>query len=112
MTAAQFRRLALNLPDVIESSHMNHPDFRVAGKIFATLGPQEAWGMVKLTPKQQTEFIKKHPKAFEPVNGAWGRQGATKVLLQTATKAAVAPALVVAWTNIAPDRLLGESSDA
>jgi hypothetical protein len=112
MTPAQFRRLALNLPEATESSHMKHPDFRVAGKIFATLGPQEAWGMVKLTPQQQTEFIKKHPQAFEPINGAWGRNGCTKILLKTATKAAVAPALVAAWTNIAPQRLLDESGEA
>jgi len=112
MTANQFRRLALNLPDATESSHMNHPDFRVAGKIFATLGPKEAWGMVKLTPKQQAVFIKKHPNAFEPINGAWGRNGSTKVLLKTATKAAVTPALVAAWTNIAPQSLLEESGDA
>jgi hypothetical protein len=112
MTPAQFRRLALNLPDAIESSHMNHPDFRVAGKIFATLGPQEAWGMVKLTPQQQAVFIKHHPKTFEPINGAWGRRGATKVLLKTATKAAVAPALVAAWTNIAPEHLLDERDGA
>lgn len=108
MTAAQFRVLALNLPEATESSHMNHPDFRVGGKIFATLGPKEAWGMVKLTPKQQAEFMKTHPRAFEPINGAWGRQGATKVMLKSATKAAVAPALVAAWTNIAPKRLIDE----
>jgi hypothetical protein len=112
MTPAQFRFLALNLPEVAESSHMNHPDFRVGGKIFATLGPDETWGMVKLTPKQQIEFVKKHPKAFEPMSGAWGRNGCTRVLLKTATKAAVAPALVSAWTNISPQRLLDESNDA
>src|SRR3954462_4595996 len=104
MTAAQFRRLALDLPDTTESSHMSHPDFRVRGKIFATLGPQEAWGMVRLTAKQQAEFVKQHPKAFEPLNGAWGRRGCTKVLLKSASKTAVAPALIAAWTNIAPQR--------
>ena len=112
MTPTQFRRLALNLPEAIESSHMNHPDFRVGGKIFATLGPKEDWGMVKLTPKQQAELVKKHPQAFEPLNGTWGRKGCTKVLLKTATKAAVTPAIVAAWTNIAPQRLLDESGDA
>jgi len=111
MTPTQFRRLALNLPETTESSHMNHPDFRVAGKIFATLGLQEAWGMVKLTPAQQAEFIKKHPRAFEACNGAWGRKGCTKVLLKTATKATVSPALIAAWTNIAPQRLVDEADD-
>jgi len=110
MTGNQFRRLALNLPEATESSHMNHPDFRVGGKIFATLGPKEAWGMVKLTPRQQAEFIKEHPQSFEPVSGGWGQRGATKVLLKTATKSAVAPALIAAWQNIAPTRLLQSGS--
>jgi len=106
MTADAFRRLALDLPDAIESAHMGHPDFRVGGKIFATLGPDETWGMVKLTPQQQAEFVKAKPKMFEPFNGAWGRRGCTQVLLAAATKAAVAPALVAAWTNIASPELM------
>ena len=105
MTPNQFRRLALNLPATIESAHMGHPDFRVARKIFATLGPGEAWGMVKLTPQQQKEFVLAHPKVFEPINGAWGRRGATKVILKAATKAILTPALIAAWRNTAPDDL-------
>jgi len=101
MTADQFRTLALNLPEAVEGSHMGHADFRVGGKIFATLGPDETWGMVKLTPEQQAEFVRAKPKMFEPFNGAWGRRGATKVILKAATKGAVVPALVAAWTNIA-----------
>jgi hypothetical protein len=61
---------------------MNHPDFRVQGKIFATLGyPGDEWGMVKLTPEQQYLFIRKSPGAFRPCNGIWGRRGATNVHL-------------------------------
>jgi hypothetical protein len=112
MTADAFRRLALNLPESVESSHMGHPDFRVGGKIFATLGPGEVWGMLKLTPKQQTELVSKHPKAFEPFNGAWGRRGCTKVLLKSATKAAVMSALVAAWANTAPKKLLDQLDQA
>jgi len=112
MTADAFRRLTLNLPESVEGSHMGHPDFRVAGKIFATLGPGEVWGMLKLTPKQQTELVAGHPKAFEPFNGAWGRRGCTKVLLKSATKAAVAPALVAAWANTAPKKLLDRLDQA
>ena len=82
MTAAQFRRLALDLPDTIESSHCAHPDFRVRNKIFATLGyPDSRWGMVKLTPAQQTEVLRGAPDAFRPAAGAWGRSGSTVVLL-------------------------------
>src|SRR5262245_7663776 len=108
MTPNQFRRLALNLPETIESAHMGHPDFRVAGKIFATLGPGEAWGMVKLTPQQQKEYVRAHPKVFEPINGAWGRRGATKVILKPATKATLTPALIAAWRNTAPNDLSDE----
>jgi hypothetical protein len=105
MTPAQFRRVALSLPEAVEGSHMGHPDFRVGGKIFATLGPDETWAMVKLTPNQQAERVAKHPKAFEPFNGAWGRRGATKVILKSATKASLTTALVAAWKNTAPAKL-------
>src|SRR5438874_7297170 len=101
MTADAFRRLALSLPEAVEGSHMGHADFRVGGKIFATLGPDESWGMVKLTPEQQVEFVRLTPKIFEPISGAWGRRGATKVVLKAATKTAVVPALVAAWKNTA-----------
>ena len=57
MTADKFRSLALSLPEVCESAHLGHPDFRVGGKIFATLGPDEVWGMVKLNPDEQASFI-------------------------------------------------------
>lgn len=102
-TPADFRRLALALPQTEQRRHMNHPDFRVAGKIFATLGyPNKERGMVKLTPAQQEEFIETHPAAFQPVNGAWGRQGCTSVLLAKARKRALKEAIVAAWRNHAP----------
>ena len=54
MTADEFRRLALNLPEVVEGSHMGHADFRVGGKVFATLGyPDERYGAIMLTPQDQ-----------------------------------------------------------
>jgi hypothetical protein len=105
MTANRFRKLALGLPDTVEAEHMNHPDFRVNGKIFATLGPGEKWGMVKLTPEQQEEFIKAEPGAFDPCSGAWGRRGATQVHLENANQDTVQRALKIAWRNIAPERL-------
>jgi hypothetical protein len=62
---------------------MHHPDFRVAGKIFATLGyPDKSWGMVKLTPEKQAELMHDEPRAFVPAAGAWGRQGSTTVHLK------------------------------
>lgn len=107
MTAADFRRLALSLPGAEEREHMNHPDFRVAGKIFATLGyPDASRGMVKLFPDRQAEFVAAHPRAFVPVPGAWGRQGCTHVLLKSATVAKVKPAMRAAWERAAPKALL------
>lgn len=109
MTAKTFRKIALSFPEAEEHVHMDHPDFRVAGKIFATLGyPDKTRGMVKLSPEQQHYFSKDYPDAFIPVNGAWGRRGATSVVLKVAKKDALTKALHAAWRNTAPKRLLGQ----
>jgi hypothetical protein len=105
MTAQEFRDLALSLPEASEAAHMGHPDFRVRGKIFATLGPNEAWGRAKLTPDQQALFVRTEPKVYEPVKGAWGRRGCTYVRLEAATEPSVRQALISAWRNIAPKQL-------
>jgi hypothetical protein len=106
MTANGFRKMALSLPETTESIHMNHPDFRVSGKVFATLGyPDKFWGMVKLTPKQQAAFVEAEPESFVPVKGAWGRKGATNVHLRAATPSMMRKALEAAWANTAPKRL-------
>lgn len=105
MTAAEFRRLALSMPDAEESAHMNHPDFRVGGRIFATLGyPDEAWGMVKLFPDQQEEFVAADPRTFTPVKGAWGKGGCTNVLLEAAAVDRLREALSAAWHNAATQK--------
>ena len=102
MTIDQFRNLALEIPTAVEQSHMNHPDFRVAGKIFASLGAPDAnWGMVKLTPDQQRAFIEKAPEVFKPCSGAWGRAGATNVYLAAAKATIVRTALDAAAKNVA-----------
>jgi hypothetical protein len=101
-----FRRIALGLPEAAESAHMGHPDFRVRGKIFATLGyPDSGWAMVKLTPEQQQAFVETHPKTFAPVKGGWGRRGATNVRLRAASARTLRSALVTAWRNVAPRSL-------
>ena len=75
MTAAEFRTLALELPEAVEDEHMGHPDFRVRKKIFATLSPPGAhWGMVKLPPEQQADFVRDEPDVFEPF-AALGKVG-------------------------------------
>jgi hypothetical protein len=106
VTANDFRRLALALPETAEHAHMDHPDFRVQGKIFATLGyPAKGWGMVKLTPEQQHYFSKDYPSVFVPAKGAWGRRGATSVHLKTVSKKTLQSAVSTAWRNTAPKRL-------
>ena len=102
LTPDSFRRLALSLPDVVEDAHMGHPDFRMRGKIFATLGaPDAEWGMVRLTPEQQDAFVHSAPKVFTPVMGGWGRGGATNVCLRVASARTLRPALETAWNNVA-----------
>ena len=109
MTADAFRQLALDLPEAVESEHMGHPDFRVRGKVFATLGyPAGEWGMVKLTPELQEEFLDEAPDVFTPASGAWGRRGATMVRLGLARTEAMRRALQAAWRTVAPKRLARE----
>jgi hypothetical protein len=98
MTPNDFRKLALSFPETEERTHMNHPDFRVAGKIFATLGyPKPGRGMVKVTPVEQEMLVCAEPSVFSPVNGAWGRQGCTSVNLKAAKKTTMRRALAAAW---------------
>jgi YjbR protein len=113
MTPDTFRRLALGLPQAYESRHMDHPDFRIGKRIFATLGyPSHGWGMVKLTPLQQSQFTKAFPDVFAPVKGAWGLRGATKVHLRSATLRTLKPAMLEAWSNMAPPGLVADLTDA
>ena len=113
MTAAEFRRLALSLPGATEGSHMGHPDFRVGGKIFATLGyPDARSGTIMLSPLDQDLMLRSYPDAFAPAAGAWGRSGSTSVTLRAAPRRAVALALESAWTRRAPKRLLAERGAA
>src|ERR671923_90814 len=98
MTADEFRRMALSLPEAVEGAHMGHADFRVGGKIFATLGyPTAGFGVVMLTPQDQDLIVRDHPAAFAPVPGKWGASGSTKVVLRDASASAVEFALEAAW---------------
>jgi hypothetical protein len=106
MTANQFRRMALSLPGTEERGHMDHPDFRVGGKIFATLGyPDKSWGMVKLTPEEQRMFVPANPGVFVPATGAWGGQGSTLVRLKIADTDTVHEAMTAAWLGRAPKKV-------
>jgi hypothetical protein len=92
---------------------MGHPDFRVAGKIFATLGhPRADWGMVKLTPDQQERLVQEEPETFVPCAGAWGARGCTYVRLRAVKKETLRHALVAAWRNTAPKLLVRQFGSA
>jgi hypothetical protein len=98
MTAEGFRRIALNLDGAEEGSHMGAADFRVGGRIFATLASQaRGFGNLMLTPEVQAEFIADQPEMFLPVAGGWGRMGATHIRLTVATEDVMAGALLTAW---------------
>jgi len=83
----------------VEGSHMAHPDFRVNGRIFATIYPDHERGMVQLTPDEQRAFVRDHPAVFEPASGAWGRGGSTTVILDAADVEIVGEAMTLAWQN-------------
>src|SRR5438105_2304534 len=107
MTAAEFRRIALSMPEASEAAHMDHPDFRVGGKIFATLGyPDGDHGMVVLPPGEQERFVKSDSIAFAAAKGAWGRRGSTTVHLKAVDAPTLRRAMEIAWRQRAPKRLL------
>jgi hypothetical protein len=98
---ALFRRLALQLPGAVESSHMDHPDFRLNNRIFATLSAQEkGCGVLKLTLEQQQAFLTDQPNIFSPVQGGWGRMGMTYIHLKEADESIMAGALKTAYQNL------------
>ena len=98
MDAEDFRRIALSLEGAEESSHMGSPDFRVGGRIFATLAHQkQGFGNLMLTPEQQAAFVGELPEVFVPVAGGWGKGGATHVRLAAANEDLLAGALRTAW---------------
>ena len=106
VTSDDFRRIALSFPGAEEKEHMRHPDFRVGGKIFATLGaPNDEWGMVALLPEQQQMAIDAEADAFMPANGAWGRGGSTLVRLDRVPLSWLERTLDWAWQNKAPATL-------
>jgi hypothetical protein len=105
-SADDFRRLALAFPGAEERAHMGHPDFRVGGKIFATLGaPGDDWGMVGLLIEQQELAMEVEPDAFKPAAGAWGRGGSTLVRLDAVPDEWLERVLEWAWRKRAPKAL-------
>jgi hypothetical protein len=101
MTADDFRRLALALPDTDERTHHGKPDFRVRGKVFGSLEPAAGRGTVKLTADEQELLMGAEPDVFTPAAGAWGRQGWTRINLPAVGEPTLRDALHRAWRNTA-----------
>jgi hypothetical protein len=98
MDAEDFRRIALSMEGAEESSHMGSPDFRVGGRIFATLASQkQGYGNIKLTLEQQAAFVEELPEVFVPIAGGWGRMGMTHVRLRAVNEDVLTGALRAAW---------------
>lgn len=98
MNAKDFQRIALSLEGAEEGSHFGAVDFRVGGKIFATLAHEkQGYGNLLLTPEQQAAFVEELPEVFLPVHGGWGRNGATHVRLAVVTEEVLEGALRTAW---------------
>jgi hypothetical protein len=99
MKANDFRRIALGHNGATEKEHMGHPDFRANGRIFATLHADMKFGMVRLTPDEQTTFMRAHPGAFSPEAGAWGRSGCTRVTLEAVDEETLGEVMTLAWKH-------------
>jgi len=106
MEADSFRQQALSLPEAVESAHMGTADFRVRGKIFATLSPENGRGVLKLTPEQQAMLVDAEPTLFQPVPGRWGGHGWTWLRFAECDAVTLASALAMAWRNVAPKGLV------
>jgi hypothetical protein len=107
MRVADFRKMALSMPEATEGAHFGHADFRVGGKIFATLGlADEGFGVLLLSLEQQAGMVEDAPDVFSPVPGGWGKKGSTRVLLAKVKPDVLEAALLMAWKKRAPKELL------
>jgi YjbR len=98
MTVKDFRRIALSLEGAEEGAHFGAVDFRVGGRIFATLAAvKQGYGNLMLTPQQQAEFVAEQPELFLPIPGGWGKSGATHIRLSEANEDVLSGALRAAW---------------
>ena len=107
VSPAEFRRLALALPEAVELPHFDNPSFRAHGKIFATLSEENRRGVVKLTAEQQEVMTSAEPKIFASVP-AWGKHGWTYLHLAFADADTVRGALLTSWRNVVPKKLAAE----
>ncbi|HEY2360081.1 MAG TPA: MmcQ/YjbR family DNA-binding protein [Candidatus Angelobacter sp.] len=111
MRVSDFRRIALSLPEATEGSHFGNADFRVGGKIFATLSlAKQGYGVLLLTPEQQAGMVEDEPKIFSAIPNGWGRNGATRVSLAKVSPDILKAALQTAWRRRAPKKLSAASA--
>ena len=111
MTGPDFRRIALGMAGAEEGSHFGNPDFRVGGKIFATLSlERDGYGVLLLNPEQQAGMVEDAPEVFSPVPGGWGRNGSTRVLLSKVAPDILQGALRTAWQNRVAKNAGGKST--
>jgi hypothetical protein len=108
VTENEFRELALAMPGAVEAAHMGHPDFRVKGKIFATIEPGTGEAVVKLTLDQQDMVCAAESAMVSPVKGGWGKKGWTTVMLRAVDKTTAKSLLTMAWRNTAPKSALAK----
>jgi hypothetical protein len=102
MTADEIRRFALSLPEATEGDHFGSPSFRVAGKIFCTVGLEQPAMDFKLDPEDQANLTAAHPGMVEPVDGYWGRKGWTYVWYEKAERPFIEMLIRLSWSNVAP----------
>jgi hypothetical protein len=107
----EFRRLALSMPEAVEVGHMGHPDFRVGGKIFASIDASGARGCIRLEPERQEMLMAAEPGLFEPAEGYWGRKGWTYLTLAPADEATARSVLAASWRGVAPKSLISSVGD-
>jgi len=113
MRASDFRRIALSMKGAEEGLHMGQPDFRVGGRIFATLASErEGYGNLMLTPEQQADFVSELPDVFVPIKGGWGRMGMTHIVLEKASEDVLTGALQAAWKNRVEKNVKGKNKNS
>jgi hypothetical protein len=98
MDAEDFRQMALSFDGAEEGSHMGAADFRVGGRIFATLAMQHlGYGNLMLSPALQQALIALAPDVFLPIPGGWGKMGCTHIRLADASVQQMLKGLELAW---------------
>jgi len=100
------RRLALALPEAAEGDDHGTPAFTVGGKIFCNLSLDPPRITIKLTAEDQDNLVAGHPGVIEPVAGYWGRKGWTVVRCDQIDETTIVMLLRLAWSNVAPKRLI------